>query len=78
MWETMLSWENCQNFIKNFEFFLPHIDTDFGLIAFFFTISTHCRNLLPFPDIALNNWRKREKKVLTYEEISILKTTNID
>jgi hypothetical protein len=25
------------------------------LIAFFFTISTHCRNLLPFPDIALNN-----------------------
>ncbi len=55
MWETMLSWENCQNFIKNFEFFLPHIDTDFGLIAFFFTISTHCRNLLPFPDIALNN-----------------------
>jgi hypothetical protein len=34
MWETMLSWKICKKFKNIFENLKPHIDTDFGLIAF--------------------------------------------
>jgi len=46
----MLSWKNCQNFKNKFENFKPHIDTDFGMIAFFLLfqhiVETYCHFLI--------------------------------